>query len=125
MRNGSAKTFYRDHFKSLTILKGTVCCDNKLFIYDAASNACTTLDLCSPSYNDCHEHAVCENIQPSGRTCTCKKGYVGDGIILCEDEDNCVAPPQATPSTGPNWSICGPFANCVDKIGLFFFILRI
>ena len=120
MRNGSVKTFYSDHFKSLTILKGTVCCDNKLFIYDPASNACTTLDLCSPSYNDCHEHAVCENIQPSGRTCTCKKGYVGDGIILCEDEDNCVAPPQATPSTGPNWSICGPFANCVDKIGPFF-----
>ena len=90
-----------------------------MFRYDPSPNSCVQLDLCSPTTNDCDMNAVCANILPSGRTCTCKKGYVGDGLstgIGCVDEDNCINT-SAAPSPGPTWSNCGPFANCVDKLG--------
>ena len=101
------------------ILKGTVCCDTTLFRYDPAPNNCVPLDLCSAETNDCDVNADCANILPSGRTCTCKKGYVGDGLSTgtgCTDEDNCINT-SIMPSTGPTWSNCGPYANCVDKLG--------
>ena len=84
----------------------------------ADNGNCADIDECAGT-NDCDVNAVCANILPSGRSCTCKTGYVGDGVSTgtgCVDEDNCINT-SATNSTGPTWSNCGPFANCVDKIG--------
>lgn len=39
------------------------------------------LDLCSRSNGGCSEFAVCTKVAAGMRTCTCKQGYTGDGVI--------------------------------------------
>ncbi|XP_055972331.1 stabilin-2 isoform X2 [Sorex fumeus] len=40
---------------------------------------CSMTDLCE-SRNPCHQHANCTTIAPGQTRCTCRKGYVGNGL---------------------------------------------
>lgn len=39
------------------------------------------LDLCHWSNGGCSEHAVCTKVSAGERTCTCREGYTGDGVV--------------------------------------------
>ncbi|TMS19741.1 Stabilin-1, partial [Larimichthys crocea] len=47
------------------------------------------LDLCSRSNGGCSEFAVCTKVSAGERTCTCKAGYTGDGVV-CLEIDGCL-----------------------------------
>lgn len=39
------------------------------------------LDLCHWSNGGCSENAVCTKVSAGERTCTCREGYTGDGVV--------------------------------------------
>lgn len=59
------------------------------------------LDLCSRSNGGCSEHAICTKVSAGERTCTCKDGYTGDGVIClgmwpyCLTSDHCNLKPAS------------------------------
>uniref|UniRef100_A0A3B3BDQ0 Stabilin 1 n=1 Tax=Oryzias melastigma TaxID=30732 RepID=A0A3B3BDQ0_ORYME len=47
------------------------------------------MDLCSRSNGGCSEFAVCTKVSAGERTCSCKEGYTGDGVV-CLEIDGCL-----------------------------------
>lgn len=45
----------------------------------------TEIDPCIIDHGGCSIHAVCTKVSPGERTCVCKEGYAGDGM-LCMGE---------------------------------------
>lgn len=39
------------------------------------------LDLCHWSNGGCSQNAVCTKVSAGERTCTCREGYTGDGVV--------------------------------------------
>jgi hypothetical protein len=51
--------------------------------------ACSDIDECATANGGCSPSATCQNT-PGSLTCTCKKGFAGDGQT-CEDIDECAS----------------------------------
>ncbi|KAF3856732.1 hypothetical protein F7725_017455 [Dissostichus mawsoni] len=71
------------------------------------------LELCSRSNGGCSEFASCKKASAGERTCSCKEGYTGDGVICLEidgclvNNGGCLKSAECT-RTGPNITAC----NC-------------
>ena len=42
-------------------------------------NCFSDIDECATGTHSCSDHAVCNNTK-GGHNCTCKKGFIGDGV---------------------------------------------
>ena len=42
-------------------------------------NCFSDIDECATGTHNCSDHAVCNNTK-GGHNCTCKKGFIGDGV---------------------------------------------
>ncbi|XP_062869471.1 adhesion G protein-coupled receptor L4 [Trichomycterus rosablanca] len=62
---------------------------------------CKFSEICK----SCHQNASCHS-----NICRCEQGFIGDGIKLCEDFDECK---NLT-------DICGDYANCTNTFGSFY-----
>ncbi|KAK6744764.1 hypothetical protein RB195_011467 [Necator americanus] len=60
-----------------------------------------------PSKNTCDVNAECIDVHPGRHFCTCKIGYIGDGM-RCDDIDECSLA-----------GICDPNATCRNFVGSF------
>ncbi|KAM6895722.1 stabilin-2 [Xenentodon cancila] len=69
---------------------------------------CVPIDPCASEDNGgCHEHAVCTMTGPGKKKCTCKDGYVGDGVA-CEVKQLPIS--RCLQDNGQ----CHPDAKCTD-----------
>ena len=66
------------------------------------------VDECDDGYHNCHSEATCTNTVGSF-TCSCKKGYTGDGI-LCEGNE--ILKYLSTMQVNVNLTECYPKPNC-------------
>ena len=55
-----------------------VCSANMVWSYDQ----CPSVDECRLHLDDCHMNASCFNVG-SSYTCSCNRGYIGDGRLYC------------------------------------------
>jgi len=70
--------------------------------------ACTDLDECSLSTDNCHVNAACVN-NDGGFSCDCSGWFSGDWVATCDDVDECIS-----------WSDnCSDDATCTNTIGAF------
>jgi hypothetical protein len=87
-------------------------CDCKPGYALDSSGACVDIDECKQNPGPCHPDATCTNVTPAenpqGFTCTCKKGFTGDGFT-CNDVDECAV----------NNGGCPQGASCVNSRGSF------
>ncbi|PIO61438.1 calcium binding EGF domain protein, partial [Teladorsagia circumcincta] len=60
-----------------------------------------------PTKNNCDKNAECIDVRPGRHFCTCKVGYIGDGM-RCDDIDECTLD-----------GICDPHATCHNLPGSF------
>uniref|UniRef100_A0A3P9J021 Stabilin 1 n=1 Tax=Oryzias latipes TaxID=8090 RepID=A0A3P9J021_ORYLA len=49
--------------------------------YEGNGTHCKEMDLCSRSNGGCSEFAICTKVSAGERTCSCKEGYTGDGVV--------------------------------------------
>lgn len=70
-----------------------------------AWNGTTCVDICLVGNGGCHTYATCAP-NSTGRTCTCKPGFQGNGVI-CTDMDECL-----TDNGG-----CSQYAWCTNTVG--------
>lgn len=70
--------------------------------------ACTDVDECARSTDDCDSNATCSNAPAGSYSCTCKDGYAGDGKT-CTDVNEC--------ETGDYQ--CGANEICSNTIGTY------
>jgi len=47
--------------------------------------SCVGVNPCDLDNGGCSDRAVCNNVGPHQRTCTCRKFYVGDGFTCIGD----------------------------------------
>ncbi|XP_041432755.1 fibrillin-1 isoform X2 [Xenopus laevis] len=70
---------------------------------------CTvTSTSCPGSCSDCHPDATCEGYPGQSVQCTCKDGFIGDGVS-CSDIDECAN----------SWLNNCTYGNCVNTIGSY------
>ncbi|KAK6053704.1 calcium binding EGF domain protein [Cooperia oncophora] len=89
-------------------------CGSCLEGYQLVNGTCqrTTTDqdggnCADPSKNNCDVNAECIDVRPGRHFCTCKIGYIGDGM-RCDDIDECALN-----------GICDPHATCHNSPGSF------
>ncbi|XP_076880482.1 adhesion G protein-coupled receptor L4 [Brachyhypopomus gauderio] len=67
---------------------------------------CKLNDICK----SCHRHASCLKKNVSSNACFCDDGFIGDGIKVCSDYDECLNITQ----------ICGENATCNNTEGSYY-----
>ncbi|XP_026076645.1 adhesion G protein-coupled receptor L4 [Carassius auratus] len=71
--------------------------------FSSVLDPCSFADICQ----SCHQNASCID---SKNECRCRQGFTGDGISICQDDNEC-----------ENETImCGPNANCTNTIGDYY-----
>uniref|UniRef100_UPI0035900A2E sushi domain-containing protein 1-like n=1 Tax=Myxine glutinosa TaxID=7769 RepID=UPI0035900A2E len=71
--------------------------------------ACSGEDSTDPC-DLCHKYAEC-NGHGLSQECVCKRGFNGNGVTLCVDENECLLPPEF---------LCGLQANCTNTFGGYY-----
>merc|ERR1711871_29976 len=59
-------------------------CECKRGFSKAPSGQCFAHSVCSSEKNPCHRNAKCADTAPGEYTCTCAKGFTGDGKYNCD-----------------------------------------
>lgn len=83
-------------------------CDSCDAGYTDVGGTCVDDDECVLGTDNCHVDADCTNTGGSF-SCTCKSGYVGDGVTLCNDINECASGTHN----------CDSNATCTNTVGGF------
>uniref|UniRef100_A0A7E4W0Z1 EGF-like domain-containing protein n=1 Tax=Panagrellus redivivus TaxID=6233 RepID=A0A7E4W0Z1_PANRE len=86
-------------------------CGSCLFGFQPMDGKCLPINAvgncADPNKNDCDVNAECIDVRPGRHFCSCKVGYIGDGMH-CDDVDECSIP-----------RLCDVHANCQNTNGSY------